>query len=203
MGSQELITRTTIAALRIQNVQLTNRWKIPAVPSCAASIDLTTSSRTMSTSVKSSIPPITTTTSAHNGAAAGVPPARTTFRSIGEMIGSTVERQKRATALKGLIFLVRTAQSSTQIAPNTTPIDNSAGRRIWITTSVLARNVSIYRSVGLMCSSFTRNANLSAASSISLLVGLTAPCPAFVSVLTRHGLALLSAACTLATYLQQ
>jgi len=57
---------------------------------------------------------------------------RTTFRSIGAMIGSTVERQTAATALNGLIFLVRTAQSSRQIAPNAIAIDSSAVRRIRI-----------------------------------------------------------------------
>jgi len=44
------------------------------------------------------------------------------------MTGSTVARQKRAIALKGLIFLVRTAQSRMQITPNTTAIDRSAAR---------------------------------------------------------------------------
>ena len=97
----------------------------------------------MSMSVSSRIPPMTTATSAHNAADAGEPPARTTLRSIGAMIGSTVDRQKRAMALKGLIFLVRTAQSSTQIAPNTTAIDSSAVRSMAITASAPERNVSI------------------------------------------------------------
>src|SRR5207237_9949756 len=123
------------------------------------------------------MPPTTTATSAHNAADAGEPPARTTRRSMGAIIGSTVERQKRATALKGLIFLVRTAQSSTQITPNTTATDNRAVRSIAITASAPERNVSIYWIVGLMCSSLTRKANQSAASSISLLVGSTAPAP--------------------------
>ena len=148
----------------------------------------------MSINVSSRIPPTTTATSAHSAAEAGVPPARTTLRSIGAMIGSTVERQNRATALNGLIFLVRTAQSNTQIAPNTTAMDNSAVRSTAITASAPERNVSIYWSVGLMCSSFTRNANLSAASSISLVVGRPAPCPDLVSILTRIGLAQLCAA---------
>jgi hypothetical protein len=47
---------------------------------------------------------------------------------MGEMNGSMVERQNRATALKGLIFRVRTAQSRTQIAPNTTAMERSAVR---------------------------------------------------------------------------
>src|SRR4029079_16923775 len=46
-----------------------------------------------------------------------------------------------------------------------------------------------YCRLGVMCSSFTRNANLSAVSSICLVVGLPAPCPALVSILTRIGLA--------------
>src|SRR2546430_16686832 len=145
---------------------------------------------------------MTTATNAHSAAEAGEPPARTTLRSIGAMIGSTVERQKRATALKGLIFLVRTAQSSTQITPNTTAIDSSAVRSIAITVSAPARNVSIYCSVGFMRRSFTRNANLSAASSISLVVGRPAPCPDLVSILTTIGLGQLCAACSVATYLK-
>lgn len=55
--------------------------------------------------------------------------------SIGEMNGSIVVRQKRAMGLKGLIFLVRTAQSRTQIAPNTTAMEKSAVRSTWITAS--------------------------------------------------------------------
>src|SRR3954468_13983107 len=148
MGSQELITLTTMASLRMVNVQLTSRWKIPADPSWVAMIDLTTSSRTMSSRVSSRIPPITTATNAHNAADAGLPPARTTRFSIGAMIGSTVERQNRAMALKGLIFLVRTAQSITQIAANTTAIESSAVRSMAITVSAPDRNVSIYCSVG-------------------------------------------------------
>jgi len=42
MGNHELITLTINAALRIQNVQLTSRWKMPADPFCAASDDRTT-----------------------------------------------------------------------------------------------------------------------------------------------------------------
>src|SRR6266550_414483 len=45
-----------------------------------------------------------------------------------------------------------------------------------------------YCSAGFMCSSRTRNANLSAASSICLVVGLPAPWPAFVWMRTRIGL---------------
>jgi hypothetical protein len=60
------------------------------------------------------------------------------------MIGSTVERQNLAMALKGLIFLVRTAQSRTQIAAKTTAIDRSTVRRITITASAALRKVSIY-----------------------------------------------------------
>src|SRR5256885_3823868 len=133
-----------IAVLRMVKVQLTSRWKIPAEPSWDAMIDRTTSSRTTSSRVSSRIPPTTTATNAHNAADAGVPPARTTVLSIGAIIGSTVERQNRATALNGLIFLVRTAQSSTQITPNTTAIDKSAVRSIAMTASAPERNVSIY-----------------------------------------------------------
>jgi len=60
------------------------------------------------------------------------------------MIGSTVERQNLAMALNGLIFLVRTAQSSTQIAAKTSAIDSSAIRRKWTTIVSPARKVSIY-----------------------------------------------------------
>src|SRR5258706_5200955 len=105
---------------------------------------LTTSSVIASSNVSSKMPPITITARAHRGAAAGVPPARTTLRSIGAIIGSTVERQNLAIALNGLIFLVLTAQSSTQIAANTIAIDSSAIRRRWTTTASPARKVSIY-----------------------------------------------------------
>src|SRR5207248_3016966 len=50
---------------------------------------------------------------------------------------------------------------------------------------------------------FTRNAHRSACSSMSLLVGLPAPCPALVSIWMRTGLAHACAACRAAVNLNE
>jgi len=123
--THEEITRTMRASCRSPMVHVTINPRIARGPFETADSKPTMLSRTKPSRLRTTMPPMTTARSVHNGAAVGRPPERTTARSTGAIAGSTVFRKNRAAGPNGLNRRVRTSQSPA----HTTPVSAAPPRK--------------------------------------------------------------------------